>query len=240
MTKRIVPLLSLCLICALPYRVVVAASFETATPIKHLVVLYMENSSFDGYFGVYPTAENPRGSPAFEALKPATYQTGHPGMSEPLDQQVFLAKTLNRLHRLPEWRHMAVMVAWDNSDGWTDHVMPPIVNLSATSFDTGSVGQPLCGRKTQGPGARCAYGPRIPFLVISPFAKKNYVSGQLADQTSITRFIEDNWLNGRRISDISFDNIAGSLEHMFDFSRVKHPRRLFLDPLSGEPIRQRP
>jgi phospholipase C len=178
--------------------------------------------------------------PVVSFLKPATYQTGHPGLSDPLDQQVFLANTLNRLQRQPQWHHMAVIVAWDDSDGWADHVMPPIVNTSATSFDTGSEGQPLCGKGTQGPGARCAYGPRTPFLVISPYAKENYVSGQLADQTSITRFIEDNWLGGQRISDISFDNIAGSLLDMFDFSLGKRPRRLFIDPWTGQPLGQRP
>jgi phospholipase C len=176
--------------------------------------------------------------PAVSFLKPPTYQTGHPSLSEPLDQQVFLVTTLNRLQRQPEWRHMAVMIAWDDSDGWTDHVMPPIVNSSATAFDTGSEGQPLCGGETQGPGARCAYGPRLPFLVISPYAKSNYVSGLLADQTSITRFIEDNWLGGERISDISFDNIAGSLQDMFDFSPRRPTPRLFLRPRSGEPVRQ--
>ncbi len=107
---------------------------------------------------------------------------------------------------------MAVIIAWDDSDGWYDHVMPPIVNQSNTPLDF------LCGSRTDGPGARCGYGPRLPLLVISPYAKENYVSHALTDQTSILRFIEDNWLGGKRISPISFDNIAGSLDDMFDFS----------------------
>jgi phospholipase C len=169
--------------------------------------------------------------PAVSFLKPANYQNGHPGQSDPLDEQVFIVEALNRLQRLPEWRRMAVVIAWDDSDGWYDHVMPPVVNTSATPLDF------QCGAESDEPGARCGYGPRLPFLVISPFAKENYVSGALIDQTSILRFIEDNWLDGERISDISFDNIAGPIEDLFDFSADKRrPRRLFLDPMTGEPM----
>lgn len=53
----------------------------------------------------------------------------------------------------------------------------------------------------------------------------------LTDQTSIVRFIEDNWLGRQRIAD-SFDQFAGSLDGMFD---RRHPRgaRLILDPATG-------
>ena len=72
--------------------------------------------------------------------------------------------------------------------------------------------------------------------MISPHAKENYVSHTLTDQTSILRFIEDNWLGGKRISPISFDNIAGSLYDMFDFI-FPNQRRLRLDPATGLPQR---
>jgi phospholipase C len=170
--------------------------------------------------------------PAVSFLKPANYQNGHPGQSDPLDEQVFIVETLNRLQRLPQWRSMAVMIAWDDSDGWYDHVMPPVVNTSATPLDF------QCGAASDGPGARCGYGPRLPFLVISPFARENYVSGVLIDQTSMLRFIEDNWLDGERITDISFDNFAGSLEDLLDFAEP-NPRKLFLDPMTGQPMSHR-
>ena len=60
------------------------------------------------------------------------------------------------------------------------------------------------------------------------------MSHALTDQTSILRFIEDNWLGGERISEISFDHKAGSLHDMFDFSRPIM-RRLRLDPATGLP-----
>jgi phospholipase C len=46
-----------------------AAAVSTTTPIKHLVVIFQENVSFDHYFGTYPHALNPVGQPAFTARK---------------------------------------------------------------------------------------------------------------------------------------------------------------------------
>lgn len=70
---------------------------------------------------------------------------------------------------------------------------------------------------------RCGYGPRLPLLVLSPYAKTNDVDHTLTDQTSILRFIEDNWLGGQRI-DGSYDHLTGSLGGLFrwqsaDFGR---------------------
>ena len=165
--------------------------------------------------------------PAVSIIKAPSYQNGHPGTSNPLDEQEFLVNTLNRLQQMPEWRSMAVIIAADDSDGWYDHVMPPIVNRSNTTLDF------MCGDESDGPGARCGYGPRLPLLTISPYAKENYVSHVLTDQTSILRFIEDNWLNGERISETSFDRMAGSLDDMFDFA-TPVMRRILLDPASGQ------
>ncbi|HZR84187.1 MAG TPA: alkaline phosphatase family protein [Candidatus Binatia bacterium] len=164
--------------------------------------------------------------PTVSFLKPPAYQNGHPGNSTPLDEQVFLVETLNRLQALPEWRSMVVIVAWDDSDGWYDHVSPPIVNRSATPLDF------LCGDVTDGPGARCGYGPRLPFVVVSPFAKQNHVSHDVMDQASILRFIEDRWVGGERISETSFDRLSGSIADVFDFAGAPAPK-LFLDPDTG-------
>jgi phospholipase C len=75
----------------------------------------------------------------------------------------------------------------------------------------------------------------MPLLVVSPFAKKNYVDHTLTDQSSVLRFVEDNWLDGTRIQPGgSFDTIAGPLDNMFDFrKRDDEPRKLFLDEASG-------
>src|SRR5262249_53981026 len=64
--------------------------------------------------------------PAVSYLKAAAYQDGHAGYSDPLDEQTFLVETLNKLQRTPEWRNTAVVIAYDDSDGWYDHVIGPI------------------------------------------------------------------------------------------------------------------
>ncbi|MBX5457899.1 MAG: alkaline phosphatase family protein [Thermogemmatispora sp.] len=172
--------------------------------------------------------------PAVSFLKPPAYQDGHAGYSDPLDEQQFLVNTINRLERSAYWESMAIIIAYDDSDGWYDHVMGPIVNRSADSTYDALTGPGQCG--TPQPGAysgRCGYGPRLPLLVISPFARVNFVDHTVTDQTSILRFIEDNWQLGR-IGDQSFDELAGPLTQMFDFSGPR-AARLFLDPESGTP-----
>lgn len=116
--------------------------------------------------------------------------------------------------------------------------MGPIVNPSATTEDALS-GSGKCGNGTPlgGVQGRCGYGPRLPLIVISPFAKKNFVDHTTTDLSSILKFIEDNWGTGR-IGGGSFDAIAGTLNNMFDFTinNGAPSRRLFLDPTTGEPI----
>jgi phospholipase C len=81
---------------------------------------------------------------------------------------------------------------------------------------------------------RCGYGPRLPMLVLSPYAKANFVDHSITDQSSILRFIEDNWLGGERIGQGSYDALAGSLENMLNFSQTPNPI-LLLNPGTGEP-----
>ena len=68
--------------------------------------------------------------PAVSFLKAAAFEDGHAGYSDPLDEQHFLVRTINALQKSPEWSETAVIVTWDDSDGWYDHQMPPIVNPS--------------------------------------------------------------------------------------------------------------
>jgi phospholipase C len=169
--------------------------------------------------------------PSVSFLKAAANEDGHPSNSDPLDEQSFVVRTVNALQQIPQWRNMAIIITYDDSDGWYDHVMPPIVSRSATSSDaltgTGSCGTPSA---TEYP-ARCGYGPRLPLIVVSPWAKENYVDHTLTNQASVLRLIEDNWALGR-IGDQSFDEGSGSLLGMFDF-RVPRQDRLMLDPVTG-------
>ena len=172
--------------------------------------------------------------PAVSFLKAAKAQTGHPSDSTPLLEQTFLVNTINALMKLEEWKDMAILVTYDDSDGWYDHVMPPIVNQSNDPTNDSLLGPGFCGTAKSGAYLdRCGYGPRLPFLVISPFARRNYVSHALTDQTSILRFIEDTWDLGR-IGDQSFDALAGSILDNFDFKSEPREGTLQLDPTTGQ------
>jgi phospholipase C len=89
---------------------------------------------------------------------------------------------------------------------------------------------------TQHAQGRCGYGPRLPLLVVSPWAKKNYIDSTLTDQTSIVRFIEDVFLSSERIGGGSFDSIAGTLSNMFDFGQgtPQNGSVVLLDDMTGE------
>ncbi len=131
--------------------------------------------------------------PAVSFLKAPSYQNGHAQSSTPLDEQAFIVGVVNRLQMLPEWASTAIIITYDDSGGDYDHVMPPIINQSNTSADV-LFGKGSCG--TASPGSyqgQCGYGPRLPFLVVSPWAKEHFVDHTVTDQTSIIRFVEDNW-----------------------------------------------
>ncbi|MCU1243746.1 MAG: phospholipase [Candidatus Acidoferrum typicum] len=182
--------------------------------------------------------------PAVSYVKAGAYQDGHAGYSDPIDEQIFVVGVINALMQSKDWKDTAVIIAYDDSDGWYDHQMGPIVmqshgNPTDTRFDDQLLGPGNCGTPKASDVAggtqngRCGYGPRQPFVVVSPWAKRNYVDHTVTDLSSILRFIEDNWNLGR-IGGGSVDAIAGSLTGMFDFDEHgRQGRTLILDPQTG-------
>ena len=143
--------------------------------------------------------------------------------------------TINQIEDSKYWKSTAIVITWDDSDGWYDHQVMPIVNGSNTSADT-----PFCSSvpiNLDDWTTRCGFGQRLPMLVISPWTRTNYVSGNLTNTASIVRFIEDNWLHGQRLGGGSYDAISGSLDGrggLLDFRIRPHFRPLILDPATGE------
>jgi hypothetical protein len=180
--------------------------------------------------------------PAVSFLKPPGSQDGHGGYSGPLDEQRFLVETVNAIQASPIWPDTAIVIAYDDSDGWYDHVASTIVNSSAdATFDQlngpgdchgSGVAPPVAG----GYQLRCGFGPRLPLLAISPYSRVNQVDHTVVDQASILRFIEDNWETGQ-LGDSSFDNIPSpkpTIASLFDFSPgAARAPKLVLDPSTG-------
>jgi phospholipase C len=178
----------------------------------------------------------PSALPAVSFLKAPGWADGHAAYSDPIDEQHWLVNEINALEKTPDWSSTAVVISYDDSDGWYDHAYSGVTNPSASVADA-LTGAGACGTGTPlaGENGRCGLGPRLPLLVISPWAKTNRVDHTLTNQASITKFIEDNW----KLPSISgsFDSISGSLNHLFDFDRHgdRDGDRLFLSPLTGEP-----
>jgi phospholipase C len=192
-------------------------------------------------------AVNANNLPAVSYIKMPAYQDGHPGNSDPLDEQQGVVDLINFLQQQPNWKDTAIIVTYDDSDGWYDHAYATPISASYDAnadqvngpglCGTGATSQPqpngLGGKPVNG---RCGPGTRVPFLLISPYAKSNFVSHTRISQASVVRFIEDNWLNGQRLGGGSFDASAGSIMDMFDFgnqNRGNNSNQLFLDPVTG-------
>ena len=175
--------------------------------------------------------------PAVSFLKAAEYQDAHPGYSDPLDEQTFLVNTINQIEKSKFWKSTAIVITYDDSDGWYDHQVMPIVNGSNTSADT-----PFCSSAPTTLDSwttRCGFGQRLPMIVISPWTRQNYVSNNLTDTASVTNFIEDNWLHAQRLGDGSYDAISGSLYAkggLLDFRVKPNFRPLILNPATGEVV----
>ena len=131
-----------------------------------------------------------------------------------------------------------MVILYDDTDGWYDHQMGPIVTQSQTPLDALSAPGPAAPTPPRCRTASrpvVAVGLRQPLLVISPFSRHNFVDSALTMQSSVVRFIEDNWLGSERIGSGSNDAIAGTLDNMLQFKRPSD-RPLFLDPSTGEPV----
>ncbi len=185
--------------------------------------------------------------PAVVFLKAPGYQDAHPGNSNPLDEQAFIVEAVNALEGSTFWNNTAVIVAYDDSDGWYDHQPTPVLNGSFSTVDAltapGACGKQGTTPQLPGPDSkgapvngRCGPGVRTPLLVISPWAKPNYVDHTLTLQSSVLLFIEQNWKLGL-LGGGSFDAISNPINSMFDFSgpAPKNTTKLILSPESGLP-----
>ena len=214
-----------------------------------------DTGDFDQLVAAISDGELPASAlPAVSFIKAPGYEDGHPGYSDPADEQKFVATEIDALMHSPDWSSTAVVVNWDDSDGWYDHVysgvtnpsLSPADNLTPTSTTGTTSGK--CGPSPQttaplaGEQGRCGFGPRIPLLVISPYAQHNHVDSDLSDQSSILNFIEYNWhLPG--IPGSADQVLAGvdkkeripfDLAGMFNFDGPRNPK-VIINPLTGQP-----
>jgi phospholipase C len=224
-------------------------SYVGSTPQFNTANHQYDTSDFDSLVAAINHGYlSPDHLPALSFLKAPGYQDGHAGYSDPYDEQQFVTNEINALEHSPDWSSTVVIVTYDDSDGFYDHVYSGVHNPSNTSTAANPPGPQdflngtgICGptnaKPLAGQNGRCGYGPRLPFLVISPWAKRDYVSHKLMDVSSIIKFVEDNW--GLPRIPGSFDAIARSMNSMFNFDHPQSDRsKLFLDPTTGRPTQE--
>jgi phospholipase C len=110
--------------------------------------------------------------PAVMWVQPSPGHSMHPGQGNIANAIEWLDDFVQAVKNSSAWSSTAIVVVWDESGGWYDHVAPPQLS--------GTIG----------------LGARVPVLVISPFAKTNHVSHQQMDFVSILRFVQYNWALG--------------------------------------------
>ena len=176
--------------------------------------------------------------PSVSYLKASAYEDAHPGYSDPLDEQNFIVNTVNQIEESKYWLSTAIIITYDDSDGWYDHQAPTITEGSNDSaIDTSECTEVAVTVGTV--NGRCGPSPRLPMIVISPWTQENHVSSNLTDTTSVVKFIEDNWLHGERIPG-SFDATSGSLDApggLLDFFTFPHFFPVILNPTTGAVVR---
>jgi phospholipase C len=129
--------------------------------------------------------------PAVSWLVTSELYSEHPPHSTCAGEN-WTVKVLDAIMRSPEWAHTAVFLTWDDFGGFYDHVPPPRFNL-------------------------LSLGPRVPTLVISPYARRHYIDHTTYDFSSILKFVEQRYsLPALTQYDAKSASIAGS----FDFSNV--------------------
>ncbi len=195
--------------------------------------------------------------PAVSFIKAPYAYNAHPGNSDPTTEQYWITGVVNAVMQSNYWASggVAIIIAYDDSDGWYDHVTGPIVspsNINGTtlpaaisadgytapgaSVDDNFAGVGNCGTPNAGAApARCGHGPRLPLVVISPYANSNFVDHTLTNQASIINFIESNWnlgyIDGPTAppnGQASFDRLSGTLNGLFNFDNPPNTTPLLL------------
>ena len=215
-----------------------------------------DTSDFDALVGAIKNGQLSQDAlPAVSFIKAPGYEDGHAQYSDPADEQAFVVHVINELEQSPDWSSTAIVVNYDDSDGWYDHAYSGVTNPSHSVADnlTSSVLKPATGTSGEcganlggalaGEQGRCGFGPRLPMLVISPWAKTNYVDSNMSDQSSMINFVEYNWHTPGIVG--SFDRVLDPLDHhesvkfdlggMFDFGSPPNTTPYVLNPVTGNP-----
>ena len=155
--------------------------------------------------------------PAVSWVIPSGVVSEHP-TSSIHKGQAYVTSVINAIMRSKDWKSTAIFLTWDDWGGFYDHVAPPTVDANG-------------------------YGFRVPAMVISPYARRGYIDHQQLSFDAFAKFIEDDFLNGRRLDprtdgrpdprpDVR-ENAKGLGNLVRDFNFSQSPRAAELLPVNG-------
>ena len=116
--------------------------------------------------GLHPVDPNPRLADVYNG------NDDHPGYADAQISETFLAEEINAIAASPYWKQSVILIAYDESDGLYDHVPPKI-------------------RAYDSKGLALDQGPRIPFLMISPYSVSHAISHEPAEHSSIIKLVDE-------------------------------------------------
>ena len=128
--------------------------------------VYWVKGGYTNLFGLKPTDPDPAVQSNFQG------DDDHPAYADSQISDAMVAEAINRIAKSPYWAHSAIVIAWDDSEGYYDHVPPP------TRAALPNVGV-------------ASEGPRVPMIVLSPYARTSYVSHAQGDQASVVKLIDN-------------------------------------------------
>ena len=151
-------------------------------------------SVFDAALAGTPVSGQVPTLPAISWVKAPQLEDGHPGYSGPALEDAFVGDLVTRLKASAYWKDTALVIAFDETGGWWDHVAPP--DLGGPFATWTNDGLPNTSGGCQYPGmtpcAEAGFGPRMPVLVISRFAKRGFIDHDLLNTASLDRWVEWN------------------------------------------------
>jgi phospholipase C len=114
--------------------------------------------------------------PSFSFVKAIGYLSEHPGDGDTISGgETFVQSVINTVEASPYAASTLILITWDESGGYFDHVAPPAMSTVDNE----------------------PYGPRIPLIAVGPFAAKGVVSHVQMEHSSVVTFLEWNWLGGK-------------------------------------------
>ncbi|HEY2443952.1 MAG TPA: alkaline phosphatase family protein [Streptosporangiaceae bacterium] len=172
--------------------------------------------------GSYFSAAQAGRLPSVSWIAPSQPDSEHPPASVH-QGQAYVTAIINAAMKSPDWNSTAIFLAWDDWGGFYDHVVPPMVDQNG-------------------------YGLRVPAIVISPYAKSDFIDHQTLSSDAYLKFIEDDFLGGARLNpstdgrpdsrpDVREDEpVLGNLEEDFDFDQPPRlPLLLATNPPTDSP-----